>query len=273
MKDLLRRTGTGILLVVLFAGSILAGPWPFLVMILLVFLLGHRELLNLYVNWNTSPGILLSVSGVLLILVIFTGLMFRVSPWWLILPLLPWTAGALIPGIRGLSSSGKENWAAARLTLFWLSLPLASFYALGWAQGDGYSPVLPLSVIALVWLFDTFSYLTGSLLGRHQMTPRLSPGKTWEGTIGGVLLTLACGWTVYRITETYSLTIWLVVSVMISVLGLTGDLFESGLKRKKKVKDMGSLLPGHGGIMDRFDSLLLVAPALLLLYVIINLFT
>jgi phosphatidate cytidylyltransferase len=105
------------------------------------------------------------------------------------------------------------------------------------------------------------------------MTPRLSPGKTWEGTIGGVLLTLACGWTVYRITGTYSLTIWLVVSVMISVLGLIGDLFESGLKRKKRVKDMGSLLPGHGGIMDRFDSLLLVAPALLLLYVIINLFT
>ena len=273
MKDLLRRTGTGILLVVLFAGSILAGPWPFMVMILLVFLLGHRELLNLYGLWNTRPGILLSVSGVLLILVITTGLMFRVSPCWVTLPFLPWTAGALIPGIRGINSGGNGNWAAARLTLFWFALPLASFYALGWALGGEYSPVLPLSVIALVWLFDTFSYLTGSLLGRHQMTPRLSPGKTWEGTIGGVLLTLACGWAVYRITETYSLAIWLVVSVMISVLGLTGDLFESGLKRKKRVKDMGSLLPGHGGIMDRFDSLLLVAPALLLFYIMINLFT
>jgi phosphatidate cytidylyltransferase len=180
----------------------------------------------------------------------------------MVLPAAVWIAGTLLPGSA----------AAGALTLFWLAIPFASFYALGWVSADGnYRPLLPLSVIALVWINDTFAYLTGSRLGRHPMTPRLSPGKTWEGSIGGALFTLLAGWVVYRVTGAFTPLIWLMLVIIVCLLGLAGDLFESGLKRKHQVKDTGSLLPGHGGILDRFDSLLLVSPALLLLLVVLNL--
>ena len=103
------------------------------------------------------------------------------------------------------------------------------------------------------------------------MTPRLSPGKTWEGFVGGILFTLLAGWIIFRIFGQYTLGNWIWFSLIIGSLGLLGDLFESSLKRKMNVKNMGGLLPGHGGILDRFDSLLFVAPALLTLMVLIKL--
>jgi len=126
-------------------------------------------------------------------------------------------------------------------------------------------------VIALVWVNDTFAYLTGSLVGRHKMTPVLSPGKTWEGFAGGVIFTLLGGWIIWRITGMLGAGTWIAISLIVASLGLAGDLFESGLKRTVKVKDTGTLLPGHGGILDRFDSLLFVAPAVVILILLIKL--
>ena len=262
MKDLLRRTATGISLVVLFVGSILLGPLPFLLMILLVFLLCIRELYTLYDLKGTLHGVLFAFSGGLLIILIYAGLRFHLSPAWMAIPALLWISGYLYSGSH----------MAGSLTLFWLVIPFASFYALGWVtEGGPYRPLLPVSVISLVWINDTFAYLTGSLLGRHRLTPRLSPGKTWEGTVGGMVFTLFAGWAVCRITGTYPLPFWLLVVTIICLLGLAGDLFESHLKRMKNVKDMGTLLPGHGGVLDRFDSLLFVAPAILIYVILLNL--
>jgi len=259
---LLRRTATGISLVVLFTGSIVLGPLPFLLMILLIFFLGTRELYALYALRRTLKGSLLAVSGLVLITLVYAGLRFHLSPLWMALPAAIWIAGTLLPGPP----------VAGSLTLFWLAIPFASFFALGWVLAAGtYRPLLPLSVVALVWINDTFAYLTGSRLGKHPMTPRLSPGKTWEGSAGGALFTLLTGWALFRITGAFTPLIWLVVVIIVCLLGLAGDLFESHLKRKNRVKDMGSILPGHGGILDRFDSMLLVSPALLLLMVVLNL--
>jgi phosphatidate cytidylyltransferase len=132
---------------------------------------------------------------------------------------------------------------------------------------------LPLFVIVLVWINDTFAYVTGSLLGRHKMIPLLSPGKTWEGFAGGTLITLLAGWIIWSSSELYNYWIWLSISLIVSTLGLAGDLFESGLKRTVKVKNTGALLPGHGGILDRFDSILFVAPAVLLLVIFLKIVT
>ena len=130
---------------------------------------------------------------------------------------------------------------------------------------------MPLALIALVWINDTFAYLSGSLLGKHKMTPVLSPGKTWEGFAGGLLVTLLAGWLTWKLTGIASLWAWFGISMLVTLLGLAGDLFESGLKRSVKVKNTGQLLPGHGGILDRFDSLLFVAPAVLILIILIKL--
>jgi phosphatidate cytidylyltransferase len=193
------------------------------------------------------------------IALVFAGLRFHITPLWFLLPALLWMPGYLFSGQR----------TVAVLSFFWLAIPFSIFFALGWIPDSlSYSPLVPLSVISLVWINDTFAYLTGTLLGKHPMTPRLSPGKTWEGFSGGVLVTLLGGWIVYKISGSYSLGIWIACALVSSLLGLAGDLFESGVKRKMKVKDMSGLLPGHGGILDRFDSLLFVTPALLLLFFI-----
>ena len=103
------------------------------------------------------------------------------------------------------------------------------------------------------------------------MTPKLSPGKTWEGFIGGVAFSLLGGWILFRVTGTFSGPVWVATGGLVGLLAVAGDLFESGLKRRFGVKDTGSLLPGHGGILDRFDSLLLAAPVLLLVILLSHL--
>ena len=261
MKNLIRRTITGISLVVLFAGSILLGPFPFLLMVLLVYGLSIMELYRLLSVKNRIPGAMVAISGALIVVIVFASLYFHLSPLWLILPAVLWITGTAWPGLR----------QAGNLVMFWQALPYASFIALGWFPEGHYGPLIPVSVIALVWIHDTFAYVTGSLIGRHPLTPRLSPGKTWEGSIGGLVFTLLAGWIAYRISGIYTPGFWMVISLITSLLGLAGDLFESGLKRRSDLKDTGNLLPGHGGILDRFDSLLFVAPALLLLITLFNL--
>jgi phosphatidate cytidylyltransferase len=162
------------------------------------------------------------------------------------------------------------------LVLFWMAIPLSSFFALGWtvkgplSNPGGYHHLLPLSVIVLVWINDTFAYVVGKLMGRHKLTPRLSPGKTWEGLIGGMVFSALGGWMMYRFAGTYELWVWILLAFITGVFGLMGDLFESGLKRKRNLKDTGGILPGHGGVLDRFDSLLFIAPVVFLVLLLIK---
>ena len=130
------------------------------------------------------------------------------------------------------------------------------------------APRLLLGVFMFIWLYDTGAYCVGMLVGRHRLFERISPKKSWEGVLGGVL---ACGAGAY-VTHTWfdeffqspGMEVWLGLSVAVAVFATFGDLVESLIKRTVGVKDSGSILPGHGGILDRIDSLLLVAPAVLI---------
>lgn len=262
MKELFIRTITGISLIILVIGSILLGPVPFLGIILLIYGLGLKELFSVYHQGRFLPRMVMAVSAGFLLPIAFAVLEFQWSLLWFILPAAGWLIGILWSGF---SITGM-------LIFFWLAIPLTSFYTLGWiGEATDYHAFLPLSVIALVWINDTFAYLVGSLIGKHKMTPRLSPGKTWEGFAGGILFTLLGGWIIFRISGLYTIGNWILFSLIIGTLGLMGDLFESNLKRKMNVKNMGGLLPGHGGVLDRFDSLLLVAPAVVILMIIVSL--
>ncbi|MEN8230148.1 MAG: phosphatidate cytidylyltransferase [Bacteroidota bacterium] len=262
MKELIFRTLTGIVLIILVAGSILLGPVPFLGIIILVYGLSLNELFSVYLHGKVLPRMVMAISAGLLLPLTFGVLQYQWNPLWLIIPAAFWMIGFIWSGFI----------AVGRLILLWLVLPLTSFFTLGWMSGmNGYDPTFPLSVIALIWVNDTFAYVTGTLLGKHKMTPRLSPGKSWEGFVGGILFTLLGGWAIFRISGTYTMNHWIWFSLIIGCLGLLGDLFESSLKRKKSVKNMGKILPGHGGILDRFDSLLFVAPALLTLILLLKL--
>ena len=262
MKDLLIRTFTGISLVVLVVAAILAGPLPFLGLNLLLLVLGMKELFILVPAKNSrNPHLVMALASVLLIPAVYLVMQVHLTPYLLLVPLVGWLiglawAGKLIPGM---------------LIMWWLAVPLGSFFLLGYVTEPGtYLPLLPLTIIILVWINDTFAYLVGSSFGRHPMTPRISPGKTWEGTAGGVLFTLVAGYVIHRVTGTWMSGGWIILSLLISLLSLTGDLFESSLKRRHQVKDTGGVLPGHGGILDRFDSLLFAAPVLLLLFTLMK---
>jgi phosphatidate cytidylyltransferase len=126
--------------------------------------------------------------------------------------------------------------------------------------GSTYNHHLVLGVILLIWASDTYAYLVGSTLGKHKLYERISPGKTWEGTIGGGVLTVISSYIVSGWFPEIQFIHWLVIAGIVVVFGTLGDLFESLLKRQAGVKDSGKIMPGHGGILDRFDSLMFVSP-------------
>lgn len=262
MKELLQRTLTGIGLIVLVAGSILLGALPFLTILTIVFILGVREIFSLYPEPHILRRFTIAVSGLLFLIMSYLVLGKQWNPLLLSLAPVLWLGLSLISGFK----------PSAGLSLFWLAIPLSCFLSLGWmGTAENYDSLIPLSVISLLWINDTFAYVSGSLVGRHPMTPGLSPGKTWEGLAGGMLFTLLGGWIFFKTTGVYSPGIWLLLSLIISILGVLGDLYESYMKRKKAVKDAGNLLPGHGGILDRFDSLLFVAPGAWILFQLLKL--
>ena len=122
-----------------------------------------------------------------------------------------------------------------------------------------------LFTVLLIWVSDTGAYLVGRKLGKTKLFERISPKKTWEGTIGAGLFTVGAGLGIYLLSESFSMQFWLIASIIIWIFGSLGDLFESSLKRHFGVKDSGSFMPGHGGFLDRFDSLIVAIPFLILL--------
>lgn len=122
------------------------------------------------------------------------------------------------------------------------------------------SLVLPVMLILFIWMNDTMAYLTGSFIGKRKFFPQISPKKTVEGTAGGVLFTMAFALIWGMNTHWFPVWQWIVLGAIASVAGTAGDLVESKLKRMAGIKDSGNLMPGHGGALDRFDSLLLAAP-------------
>ncbi|MDE7411768.1 MAG: phosphatidate cytidylyltransferase, partial [Paramuribaculum sp.] len=131
-----------------------------------------------------------------------------------------------------------------------------------------FGPQMTLFVFVLVWLNDTGAFLVGSAVGSHRLFARLSPKKSWEGFFGGVLVCIIAAWIVSGFSGVFAYVpgwMYMVLACGVSVLATWGDLFESMLKRNVGVKDSGNLIPGHGGILDRIDSLLFVMPGVLVL--------
>lgn len=123
-----------------------------------------------------------------------------------------------------------------------------------------YNPHYVLGIILLIWASDSGAYLVGSLVGKNKLYERISPGKTWEGSLGAAILNIGCAWVISVWYPELAFKHWIVISLLVSVFGTIGDLVESMLKRQAGVKDSGKIMPGHGGILDRFDSLLFVSP-------------
>lgn len=153
------------------------------------------------------------------------------------------------------------------LPSIWIMTPLAYLNTIQ-SHGAG----LTMMIFILIWVNDSFAYMTGMLLGRHKMWERHSPNKTWEGTIGGALFCIAAAIFAGPHFATHvHVAGWAVIGLICSVAGTLGDLVESMFKRYCGVKDSGKIMPGHGGVLDRFDSILMAVPFVLLFIGLINL--
>jgi len=144
---------------------------------------------------------------------------------------------------------------------FYVAISFSTFNLLFIPFDGTFYPDLAVGFFVIIWIYDSFAYLTGVSFGKRRLFKRISPKKSWEGTIGGFLFGLISAWILSRYFQFYSLEQWLILAVIIMVFGTFGDLAESLLKRNLNIKDSGKILPGHGGLLDRFDATLLAAPA------------
>ena len=171
-----------------------------------------------------------------------------------------------------------QDWAYTMLSQMYIALPFSMLNVLAFtATNNGvvtFNTLLPLSIFVFLWVNDTGAYCVGSLLGRHKLFPRISPGKSWEGSIGGAVFVLAAAWAISYFLDDRMLTLpqWLGLGLVVVVFGTWGDLIESLFKRTLGVKDSGTILPGHGGMLDRFDSSLLAIPAAVVYLYTLSLF-
>ena len=182
------------------------------------------------------------------------------------------------------ASNPINNWAYTMLPQLYIALPMAMVNVLAF-RGDinsiAFTPLLPLSIFIFLWTNDTGAYCSGSLFGRHKLFPRISPGKSWEGSIGGGLLVLVVaaliGWgeQTGKLADAHTgfgIVQWMGLGLTVVFFGTWGDLVESLFKRTLGIKDSGNILPGHGGMLDRFDSSLLALPAAVVYVYTVTLF-
>lgn len=234
-------------------------PLSLLFLFSLILVLGLNEFYNLCFKSGFHP---LKFSGILVSLV------FLIFNFYVIAGVIPsayLTINILIFMLFGVAivfySPGSllQTLSTTITGIAYITLPLVLLLFIAWHQGS-YDPVLLTSIFAIIWLYDSLAYLSGKFLGRTKMAPRISPSKSWEGFGGGMILTLFLVWLLLSLPFLNKEIPWLLLSLLIISGATAGDLFESALKRMAGVKDSGSLIPGHGGVLDRFDSLFFATP-------------
>jgi phosphatidate cytidylyltransferase len=270
LKNIILRTITGAVFVAVLTSAILFHPLTYFALFGIVLVVGFFELVKLY----PTESKILKISSFILSLLVY-GLSFLILvnelDFCLFAFVLPFILAIFIQVLFTQTEKPLQMLANTFFPVFYLSIPLSLMSYLGFVEGH-YSGKLLMGMFFLIWTNDTGAFLSGITLGKHKMFPRISPKKTWEGTIGGVLLTVVMSYvlSIYWIP----MPLWqsILLAVTVGVFATLGDLTESMFKRAADVKDSGNILPGHGGILDRFDSLLFVAPAVAFLYCMYELF-
>lgn len=271
-KNLITRSITGILFVAIMVTSFLQSVNMIVVFALITGLATWEftGLVNGYKHVNVNR-LITTVAGVYFFLAVAGVNSGAIQTNAVFVPYLLTIIYLFISGLYTKSSDSVNDWAYTMLSQMYIALPLSTINVIAFRQAaDGlnyYYYLLPLSIFIFLWTNDTGAYCTGSLFGKHKLFPRISPAKSWEGSIGGGLLVLIVASIMYYIESQgenlsgLNLIEWLGLGLVVVVFGTWGDLVESLLKRTLGIKDSGYILPGHGGILDRLDSSLMAIPA------------
>ena len=274
MKNLIIRALTGIIFVVVLISAIYIHPIFFLILFCIITgltlwefggLVKHYENANLQRTVNVLGGVYLFIATFVYANGLTDGKIF--------LPYLLFIMLTMIAELYYKAPNPINNWA---FTLFAQVYCAGSFSILNFIGAEpgtpgvmSYTPLFIMAIFIFVWLDDTGAYLVGSLIGKHKLFERISPKKSWEGFFGGLILSLASSQAFAWFAPEINRMNWLGLAATVVLFGTWGDLIESLLKRTLGVKDSGLILPGHGGMLDRFDSVMLAFPAS---YIYIELF-
>ncbi|BBL02839.1 phosphatidate cytidylyltransferase [Alistipes communis] len=282
MKNLMVRTLSGLVLVAVFVGAVLGSQWSFGALLLLILVGGQTEFYKLARETGLSPQRWMGLAvGVLLFALNF--IVFRQfsrsvtdEAGGAVLYLLLYI-GLLLPTLFVCelfrrSATPLANLGATLLGVLYVAVPLSLLLYVPVLAGDGvWRPETVLCYIFIIWANDVFAYLVGMTFGRHRLCERLSPKKSWEGFFGGLAGAVATGLAAaYALDTNY--WVWGGLALVASLSGVAGDLVESMFKREAGVKDSGQVIPGHGGVLDRFDALLLSAPYVFLYLLLVGRF-
>lgn len=266
------RAITAFFFTIIMLASIFLGAYTFTVFYLLLSLMALSEFYKLIRNSGIRPhsGIGL-LTGAVIFLVLASHYFFNYEARYLLI-LIPLLVLVFIAELYRKEKAPFSDISYTFTGLLYTIVPFCFFYALGFSfSGNVYNFHLPLAFLLMLWASDTGAYLFGRKLGKHKLFERHSPKKTWEGLFGGVLTSVVVALIVSFYFTEISPAIWIGMAVLVVSFGTLGDLVESMLKRSLDVKDSGTLLPGHGGVLDRFDGLLIAAPIVFTyLYLVLN---
>ncbi len=257
------RTLSGFVFVLIIIGSILLHSYAFVLVFSIVTALAVREFHKLTnIEGQIDVNYLMAISGSILLFGtsylhaadIIRYPVYSVYGLYLVV--------VLVSELYRRKPNPINNWAYFVLGQLLVALPFALLNFIAFIDASVYKPLIMIAVFATIWVNDTGAYIFGITLGKHRLFERISPKKSWEGFIGGALCALASGYVFSLFIPEISLLQWLLFSEIVVVSGTFGDLLESQLKRTVHIKDSGSIIPGHGGLLDRFDSMLLAAPVI-----------
>jgi phosphatidate cytidylyltransferase len=263
LNNIVKRSITGIVYVVLMLAGVSLHPFIYAIVFGVLLFFTQKEFYQLmgkrHNPCHKTAGL---ITGILLFAICF-GAVSGFIPQKSCLIFIPALIFVFIIEIFRDNDKVIENSAVTITGLIYVALPfsLLNFIVFpGYPVERLFNPQILIGIFFITWVYDTFAYLSGYLLGRHKICEKISPQKTWEGLIAGTVFALIMGIINAVIFKSTTIAQWLIITVIIIVAGTLGDLFESKIKREIDIKDSGNILPGHGGLLDRFDSLLFIIP-------------
>lgn len=267
-NNFIQRAVTGVLFVTVLVGCILYSPFSFGILFTIISALSVHEFARL-INQNGEISLnktITSLGGAYLFLALMSFCTQQSVGARVFLPYLALLLYLMITELYLKKKNPTGNWAYSMLSQLYVALPFALLNVLAFQNSPEtgsvtYNPILPLSIFVFIWLSDTGAYCVGSLIGKRRLFERISPKKSWEGSIGGGAFSIASSLAFAHFFPFMSWWQWAGLATVVVIFGTWGDLTESLMKRQLGIKDSGNILPGHGGMLDRFDSALMAIPA------------
>ncbi len=266
MNDLTKRSFTGAAYVAVMLGGIVIHPFVFAVVYVVILFFTQSEFYKIYENAGYKPHKVFGlISGVSLFALFFL-VASHVIPYIFILFAVPFIFFVFIAELLRTNNNAIKNSSLTLFGLVYVALPFSLLNFIVFVPkmlgSSTYYPWILAGIFFIIWSYDSMAYLSGSMLGKHKIASKISPKKSWEGLIGGAVFAVIVSLVCAVLFQEISMFEWVVISFIIVIFGTLGDFFESKLKREIGLKDSSDLLPGHGGLLDRFDSLLFSVPVI-----------